>query len=221
MPTLVELLKLRGAEEDVYVMFVEYFLSCVVGKRDQSNKMLTKPVYVFADVTDEAYTMLLLSNYYENWMEHARLSSAEQKTTKLSQLPGHHPYYRKATTGEVGKSWSEAAFAVYDHYFDFVQTNRKAFQEVDDKYMRDLVNGNRTSVLRCSTKKRKAVAAAPAVQKTTVAPKSTFVLGKNQPVLSVVSDSGGDSSSGSSGGVNSAEEGSGTVDQSSSAVYEV
>ena len=63
--------KLRKNPE-AFNTFVDFFLSMVTGKNEHMQKKSLKLLQNYITESDEAFTLLLLENNWDNWMEEAK-----------------------------------------------------------------------------------------------------------------------------------------------------
>jgi len=59
---------LRMAKANVIGIYFDKFLSCVVGKCKYRDLVKMQPVKEFATVTNEAFTLVVLENGWEEWI---------------------------------------------------------------------------------------------------------------------------------------------------------
>ena len=69
LPSLEDIMHLRMAQVNVIGIYFDKFLSCVVGKCKYCNLVKMPPVKEFAMVTDEAFTLVVLENGWEEWIK--------------------------------------------------------------------------------------------------------------------------------------------------------
>jgi len=69
LPELQEIMKLQQQGYKVIMTtFYNHFLSCIVGKCKWKKHVILKKVPLFATVTDEAFTLLVLENNWGVWL---------------------------------------------------------------------------------------------------------------------------------------------------------
>ena len=57
---------------EAFKTFVDFFLSMVTGKTEHLQKKYLKLLQNYITESDEAFTLLLLENNWDNWMEEAK-----------------------------------------------------------------------------------------------------------------------------------------------------
>ncbi len=62
-------MRLRMAQANVIGIYFDKFLSCVVGKCKYRDLVKMQPVKEFSMVTDEAFTLVVLENGWEEWIK--------------------------------------------------------------------------------------------------------------------------------------------------------
>lgn len=104
LPALEELEKLR--EGSAFEVFVDSFVSSVVGREKFKRNRVVKLVSTFVDCSDEAFALLVLANNYNVWTEWMDLTIDERKTAKLKEKPKF--FGTKSQYNDAGKTYYEA-----------------------------------------------------------------------------------------------------------------
>lgn len=154
---LNDILQMRG-NQDVFVIFCEYFLSKVVGITAWKTECCTKTVSEMASVSDEAFTYLLLENYWDEWANKDPKAYREETAynhetnTRGRRTPTKGKYTKDSVGSRRYGGWSEDGLHRFNELFDLVLEDRKEFARDRDEVYRQFCIGNDGS-----KKKRKRV----------------------------------------------------------------
>lgn len=133
LPPKNDLLRLRNADIGVFRVFCESFLICVLGVERYKNNKRVRRVHEFADVTDEAFALLLIDNNYEYWKALYPLSTSQQKS-QSSRLAKMHQHLFVDDKGTFKNNWTESGSAALNRYYDQVVDDRRVRSKVDEQF---------------------------------------------------------------------------------------
>jgi hypothetical protein len=121
MPTMDNFEMLRENKE-CYKIFLEVFVSCVVGKDIFKRAMATKNITTFVTVSDEAMTMLILKNNFALWSEMADLTEMGEENIKLEKCLAKQLYFEEGKGR--GRSWNVHGKMYYNEIYQKVLVDR-------------------------------------------------------------------------------------------------
>lgn len=148
LPTLDELEKMRSGNFEHFKVYCE-FLRCVVGKKTWNNETCAKKISKVATVSDEAFTLLLLENYWDSWsVIDINEYEGERELNKDKSFKRRKSIHGKWTQGGSGKArytgWSSQGLERMNTLRAIVIFDREK-EEAEEKYLeyRKEVSGNR------------------------------------------------------------------------------
>jgi hypothetical protein len=114
----MDMFKMMKRNYSCYSIFVEKFVSCVIGTNSYKSKKLLQTFQSFCSVSDEAMTFLILENNWDVWSEiGAAQSGTEKKPMKLCEAKQK---FFDPKTGR-GYSWNQAGKLYYNMMYDLVK----------------------------------------------------------------------------------------------------
>jgi hypothetical protein len=167
LPTM-EMFRMMRHNHSAYSIFVEKFVSCVIGTNYFKNVKLCKPFQEYCTISDEAMTFLILENNWDVWSEIAIAgSNNEQKPIKSCVMKQK---FFDPKTGR-GHSWNDAGKDYYNMIFDLVQQDRIRYgKNFDIQLLSSFTVVNEEGLQNKREQRRKC-----SVQKTIIACKSDYV----------------------------------------------
>jgi len=134
----------------VYSTFIKHFVKPVVGINkwnDRLHNLNLKPKMLFT-ASDEAFALVVLSNYYKYWWEifekngykiptkKRKRDSDEEDTSTLE----NRPLYTDASHstkegGRVSKQWSIEGYQAFNDFHDKCRKDRKKFPDFNKKFL--------------------------------------------------------------------------------------
>jgi len=143
--TLAEILKMRTDTTGVYFEFIEFFISCVIGKNHFKSYRCDKLLSEFATVSDEAMAILIFENNIETWIH-----MVENNITKKSLVVKKYTN-GGSSKGEVASSrrfhgWSSHGMNRFNELFDLVKADRtsEGAKSFEESFQEFCVNGGVT-----------------------------------------------------------------------------
>ena len=120
-----------------YKIFLELFVSCVVGKDIFKRAIATKKITTFVTVSDEAMTMLILKNNFDLWTEMAEQMEMGEENVKIEICLAKQLYFEE---GEGrGWSWNVQGKLYYNEIYHKIVVDRsKNGIEFDNAYLDDI-----------------------------------------------------------------------------------
>ena len=119
-------------------MFIEYFVSAVVGKIKYKENRCEKMLSSYATTSDEALLILIYENNIETWKDMAMKDITKNSDVSRKYTNGG------SSKGEIASSrryegWSAAGYKRFNEIFDVVKQDRasqhaKAFEETFREY---------------------------------------------------------------------------------------
>jgi len=147
LPSLDELM-LKRQKEDTFIVFAATFLSRVVGMSIWRKNCAKLPISEMATVSDEAFTLLLLENYWEGWstknLDEYKSEVTIDETT--NQKKKRKATWGKFTSGAWGSrrfgGWSKEGLVQFNQLYSQVEEDRKKDNaaEVEEQYRLRCVN---------------------------------------------------------------------------------
>jgi hypothetical protein len=131
LPSITQFEDLRNNSE-VCTIFFDKFVQCVVGKDKFRRHCLVTPPSKFTNESDEAMTLLILSNNYEVWSEIGTLDLQGRKKHRVGDLQSKQIYFVEGHGR--GRSWSDEGRKYYNLAFDMVKKDRFERGESFDQY---------------------------------------------------------------------------------------
>jgi hypothetical protein len=135
LPTLSDILKMRQRprmlhdnedqeykqQERAFTFLVDHLLGHVIGKREWDMMKCFHLVSDRVSVSDEAYTLLLLENVYEEWLKLKPNQPGEKQTI----VKGKYTDPEKGASNEKYKGWTVDGIKRYNELHNSVERNRK------------------------------------------------------------------------------------------------
>jgi len=147
LPSLDELM-LKRQKEDTFMVFADTFLSRVVGMSIWRKNCAKLPISEMATISDEAFTLLLLENYWEGWstknLDEYKSEVTIDETT--NQKKKRKATWGKFTSGAWGSrrfgGWSKEGLIRFNQLYSQVEEDRKKDNaaEVEEQYRLRCVN---------------------------------------------------------------------------------
>lgn len=115
-----------------YSLFVEKFVSCVIGTNVFKSSKLFKPLQSFCSASDEAMTFLILEN---NWDVCSEICASEIRTERKPIKSCNTK--QKFFDPKVGRgySWTTAGKDYYNMMFDLIKRDRLIFEQQFDEQL--------------------------------------------------------------------------------------
>ena len=138
---------------DVYRIFCERFVHCVIGTGIFKNACYKSNLMDYCSVSDEAITFLILENNWEIW-------TAMGEAAKINQLMplkecGITQKYFGDKIGR-GHSWNSEGKEAYNNYFDNIVIDRSKYGiEFDSYFLETLQDESAEGMRFCNEKRRK------------------------------------------------------------------
>ena len=147
LPSLDEIM-LKRQKEDTFLVFADTFLSRVVGMAFWRKHCAKMPISEMATVSDEAFTLLLLENYWDQW---STKNIDEYKSEVTIDEATNQKKKRKATWGKFTSGawgsrrfggWSKEGLVRFNQLYSQVEQDRKKENaaEVEETYRLKCVN---------------------------------------------------------------------------------
>jgi hypothetical protein len=138
MPVIEEFEKLRTSGDN-YLMFMEHFVSCIVGKDTFKKFTSIKTISDLVSVSDEAMAMLILKNNYDVWIEIAgKVGAHESTAVKVDNCQAKQLYFSEGKG--KGKSWSNEGKKYFNYLCEKIREDRKERGSVFDKqYLENVI----------------------------------------------------------------------------------
>lgn len=128
----MDMFKMMRRNYSFYSIFVDKFVSCVIGTNSYKNKKLLQTLQSFCSVSDEAVTFLILENNWDVWCEiGAEQSGTEKKPMKLCAAKQK---FFDPKTGR-GYSWNQAGKEYYNMMYDLVKEDRARYGTYFDQQL--------------------------------------------------------------------------------------
>lgn len=164
----MEMFRLMRHNYLVYCIFVEKFVSCVIGTNYFKNVKLYKPFQEYCTISDEAMTFLILENNWDVWSEIAAAGNNNERKPIKSCIMKQKFFDPK--TGR-GYSWNDAGKEFYNMIYDLVQQDRITYGKFfDNQLLSSFTLVNEEGLQNKREQRRKCC-----VQKTVIACKSDYV----------------------------------------------
>ena len=151
-----------------YSIFVEKFVSCVIGTNYFKNVKLYKSFQEYCTISDEAMTFLILENNWDVWSEIAAAGNNNERKPIKSCIMKQKFFDPK--TGR-GYSWNDAGKDYYNMMFDLVQHDRITYGKKFDTQLLSSFTLVNEEGLKSKREQRKKCSE----QKTIIACKSDYV----------------------------------------------
>jgi hypothetical protein len=168
LPTM-DMFRMTRTNSSCYSLFVEKFVSCVIGTNVFKTSKLYKPLQSFCTVSDEAMTFLILENNWDVWSEiGASEIRTERKPIKSCNTK------QKFFDPKVGRgySWTTSGKDYYNKMFDLIKTDRLMYGKHFDEQLLASFTTMNDEGLRNKREKRRKLAAG---EKTVIVCKSDYV----------------------------------------------
>ena len=139
IPTLEEYLQGRRITS-VYMIVYDHFIPCVSTSKAYKESIRERLVEVednseLFTMSDEAFTLLILENYYDRWMDiyhstggvpRRRLGSRKKKEPDSEVKPKYTAggIVYKNSTDTKGKGWQDDGILRYNELFEWVEQDR-------------------------------------------------------------------------------------------------
>jgi len=129
---------LRTAQANVIGIYFDKFLACVVGKCKYRDLVKMQPVKEFATVTDEAFTLVVLENGWEEWIKidpdsHFGLKNKQEDGNKRKKVGGG--WYTKHARGATRFcGWNPAGIERFNELCKIVVNDRERNGEYDVEF---------------------------------------------------------------------------------------
>ena len=136
--TVCEVLQSGRRNKEIYCIFFDRFLPCVVKKSVFDHQVsVAKNDSTLCTVSDEAFALLLLENSWKRWVDIYRLQKGEvtpkrgQKRREFeSDVPTKYTkggiIYDKTVKNNDPKGWSAEGIERFNELYDMVKKDRKA-----------------------------------------------------------------------------------------------
>jgi len=138
LPSLEDIMHLRMTQANVIGIYFDKFLSCVVGKCKYQDLVKMQPVKEFAMVTNEAFTLVVLENGWEEWIKidpdsHFGLKNKQEDGNKHKKVGGG--WYTKHAWGATQFcGWNPAGIQRFNELCKIVQDNRECNGDYDVEF---------------------------------------------------------------------------------------
>lgn len=137
-------------------IFCDCFLSKVIGSSKWKEECISKTVSEIATISDEAFTLLLLENHWDEWSnknvedykKEAPYDAKNNKTVKRKPTKGK--YTSEGIGAKLYGGWSNEGLLRFNALYDLVTENRKTY---GDKVEKELLS----HYVQDKGKKRKAI----------------------------------------------------------------
>jgi len=150
LPSLDEIM-LKRQKEDTFLVFADTFLSRVVGMAFWRKHCAKLPISEMATISDEAFTLLLLENYWDQWstknLDEYKSEVTIDETT--NQKKKRKATWGKFTSGAWGSrrfgGWSKEGLVRFNQLYSQVEQDRKKDNaaEVEETYRLKCVNSKK------------------------------------------------------------------------------
>jgi len=124
-------------------IFCNNFLACVIGKNEWKDMIKIKTVKEIATVMDEAFTLLILENIWDEWIEmdavdylkHQKgIEKGTEQNSKRRKIGGGK--WTSDVNGSVKYSgWNDEGLQRFNELCEMVNENRAKFPEFNRSYL--------------------------------------------------------------------------------------
>ena len=139
LPKLEQLETRMRTDKLVYTIFLERFVSCIVGKDKFRRSSCLKALSGYTTVSDEAMAFLILANNYAVWEEGADLMMSGCDVVSVEQLKSKQAYFKEGKGR--GRSWSEEGKQYYNKMYEQVKLDRVNNGEKFDEFFLGRMRG--------------------------------------------------------------------------------
>lgn len=142
VPTMEQIQMLR-ANQEVYSIFMDLFVSCMPGKDIYRRSSTKQPLSIVVTATDEAMAILVLKNNYRLWTEMAEKMKMGDTNIKLENCISKQLFFdeRKGR----GRSWSDQGKLFFNEVYKMIINDRmKNGDKFDEEYLQNIKLKNKT-----------------------------------------------------------------------------
>jgi hypothetical protein len=159
--SLEELLKMREDQETFKRIMCDELLPPVCGAFRYRANWHKKLVQVMTTPTDEAWTLLVVENSWEQWLWH---SYDKMDAKRENRVPQPKKKYTCDSRGEGrNKGWSQEGIKRFNELEELVKADRRKNKKVDEEYLEEKKMEKELDSGKRKRKKASAVSLSPVV----------------------------------------------------------